>query len=1110
MAACPSCGFENAESAKFCSECGSRLDVSSTPQREERKVVTVVFADLVGSTARADQLDPEDVRAVLAPYHDRLRGELERHGGTVEKFIGDAVVGVFGAPVAHEDDPERGVRAALAIHEAIAELNEADPRLELEVRIGVHTGEALVSLGARPELGEAMVAGDVMNTAARLQSAAPPGGILVSEATHRGTDRAIEYDEAEPVTAKGKQAPIPVWRALAPRSGFGLDIGGAGRAPLVGRERELDVLLNALERARAAREPQLVTLVGVPGIGKSRLVYELYRTVEADQELITWRQGRSLPYGEGVAFWALGEIVKGQGGIHETDDENAAAEKLALAVRDLVSDEGEASWVERHLRTVVGLAGETSSGEGARDAAAAWRRFVEALAESRPTVLVFEDLHWADDGLLDFVDELVDWARDVPLLVVGTARPELLERRPGWGGGKRNAATLSLAPLTDDDTARLVGALLERSLLPAETQAELLAHAGGNPLYAEEFARMHAVGGGARVPDSLQAIVAARIDSLPADEKSLLQVASMLGKVFWTGALAALGASDGDELDVRLRALERKEFVRRERRSAMAGEEQYAFLHALIRDVAYGQLPRPERVERHVRAAEWIEGLARADDHADLVAHHFGAALSLATAAALPTTPFQERARHAFKRAGDRATRLAAFSAAIGHYRAAADLWPEDADGRADVLLGLGRALVFIEQRGEKELGEARELYAAAGDLEGAAEAERELSRLAWLNGDTGRSDEHLARAVTLLDGSPPSRVKAEVLLGVSGRHMLTEEFEEAIVVGEQALAIAEAVGDADARAGAMLNIGASQIRAVDWEDGISLMREATEFARESRSWQLIRGLGQLRDALFEHGDLEEAARLGAQGLDEARRAGHTAPAAWLTGELAHDLYHAGAWDQALEALESEFFFEGGHAQWFEAAAYQLRGTVRLARGERALAARDAERGLELARDARDQQMVHPALAFSATVQLELGNTSAAAEHADELLASWSARAGQDVRASWVVDLSLVLLRLGRGREFVTALTPVAGYSRWVEASLALADGRALVAAEIFAQMGSRPCTAAAQFEAGRALVAEGRRADASPPLEQAARFWRSVGATAYLNQTEELRAVAS
>jgi len=1106
MAACPSCGFENADGAKFCSECGTSLATAASAKREERKVVTVVFADLVGSTARAELLDPEDVRAILAPYHDRLRHELERHGGTVEKFIGDAVVGVFGAPVAHEDDPERAVRAALAIQEAIAELNEADAALELEVRVGVHTGEALVTLGARPELGEAMVAGDVMNTAARLQAAAPPGGILVGETTYRSTERAIEYADAAPVSAKGKQEPLPVWLAVSRRSAFGLDIGGAGRAPLVGRERELDALVDALERARVDREPQLVTLVGVPGIGKSRLVYELSRHVESLPDLIVWRQGRSLPYGEGVAFWALGEMVKGQAGIHESDDDATAAAKLGAAARDLMSDESEAAWAERHLRTLVGLALDGSGSPPAQheEAESAWRRFLEALADSRTTILVFEDLHWADDGLLDFVDELVDWARDVPLLVVGTARPELLERRPGWGGGKRNAVTLSLGPLSDVETARLVGVLLERSVLPAETQADLLGRAGGNPLYAEEFARMHALGGEDAVPDTLHAIVAARIDSLPADEKSLLQSGAVLGKVFWSGAIVALEESGSPRVRLGLRALERKEFVRRERRSAMEGEEQYAFLHALIRDVAYGQLPRASRAEKHRLAAEWIEGLGRPEDHADLVAHHYAAALDLSRAAGVASASFEESARLAFRRAGDRATRLAAFAPAARLYSAALELWPEDDLDRAQLLLDLGRARAFSERAGEEELVEARDLFEAAGNAEGSAEAERVRSQLAWLSGDTARANERIARAVELLEAAPPSRVKAEVLLGVSGRHMLNDDFARAIEVGEQALEIAEAVGDDHVRAGAMLNIGAARIRVIGWDSGIALMEEAVEVAREARSWQRFRGLGMLRDSTFEHGDLARAAELCRQGIEEARRAGHPEPERWLIGESAVDRYHAGAWDEAVETIEE--LAETHRDWWFVPALFQLRAAIRLARGERGPASHDATRALELSREALDPQMLYPSLATSARVALETGDRSTAAAHAEELLALWRTREGQEPRASWVVDLALVLSRLQRGRDFVEALAPAAGYSRWVEAALALADGRPSDAAELFADMGSRPSEATARMEAARSLAA----ADAVRQLESAASFWRPVGATAYVNEAEALLAAAS
>ena len=335
--------------------------------RRERKVVTVLFADLVGFTSRAESLDPEDVEAILRPYHQRLRDELERHGGTVEKFIGDAVMALFGAPVAHEDDPERAVRAALAIREWAEEAGD------LEVRIGITTGEALVSLDARPEAGEGMASGDVVNTAARLQAAAPTNGILVDETTYRATERAISFEDAEPVEAKGKAEPVPVFRVVERRALYGVDVQHGAATPLVGRQDELEALAAALARARKERRPQLVTLVGVPGIGKSRLVLELFRMVDEDLELITWRQGRSLPYGEGMAFWGLAEMVKGQAGILETDSAEEAGAKLRAATQDLIEEAGEGRWVETHLRPLVGIAGEADlEGKGQAEAFAAW------------------------------------------------------------------------------------------------------------------------------------------------------------------------------------------------------------------------------------------------------------------------------------------------------------------------------------------------------------------------------------------------------------------------------------------------------------------------------------------------------------------------------------------------------------------------------------------------------------------------------------------------------------------------------------------------------------------------------------------------------------------
>ncbi|HLK73937.1 MAG TPA: AAA family ATPase, partial [Streptosporangiaceae bacterium] len=759
MSVCPSCGHRNQPGAKFCSECGVVLAGDREPSYEERKVVTVLFADLVGFTSQAEQMDPEDVRALLSPFHARLRAELERFGGTVEKFIGDAVMALFGAPAAHEDDPARAVLAALAIRDWV----RAEERIQ--VRLAVSTGEALVTLGARPAEGEGMAAGDVVNTTARLQTAAPVNGILVGERAFRATREVIEYRAAPAVTAKGKREPVPAWEAVRARGGFGAEFWPAARATLVGRDRELGVLRDTLERVREERSVQLVTVAGVPGIGKSRLLHELWRTAGGDAKLINWRLGRSLPYGEGVTYWALAEMVKAQAGILESDTAGQAEAKLAAMTAEVVPGPADADWVLRHLRALAGLGGGAAPFGADRrgEAFAAWRHFAEALAESRPLVLVFEDLHWADDGLLDFVDYLADWAGGVPLLLVGSARPELLERRPSWGGGKPNALTLSLAPLSDQDTARLISSLTGRPVLDAGQQAALLARAGGNPLYAEQYLQMLAERGAGSelpVPDSVQAIIGARLDLLAPADKRLVQDAAVVGKVFWPGAVAALGGpARPGELDEGLHRLERKQFIRRERRSSVAGQTEYAFAHVLVRDVAYGQIPRAARAGKHLHAAGWIESMGRPDDHAEMLAHHYLRALDLARAvnqntgnqdtANQTTDGLAPRARPALEGAGDRALALNAFAAAAGFYRAALDLWPPDATPqRAGLAFRLALALGGAGEDGDgTALEQARAALAAAGDKARSAEAEARLAELWWLNGDRDRAVEHLGRA---------------------------------------------------------------------------------------------------------------------------------------------------------------------------------------------------------------------------------------------------------------------------------------------------------------------------------------------------------------------------
>jgi len=1110
MRTCPSCGIENADTAKFCSECGSALTAKSSARREERKVVTVVFADLVGSTARAERLDPEDVRAILAPYHDRLRAELERRGGTVEKFIGDAVVGVFGAPVAHEDDAERGVRSALAIQDAIAELNESNEALELEVRIGVNTGEALVSIDARPELGEAMVAGDVMNTAARMQSAAPPGGVLVGEATYRSTSRAIEYSDADPLIAKGKSEPIPVWAAVAPRSRFGVDVFQTGRASLVGRERELDLLVGALARVRAASEPQLVTLVGVPGIGKSRLVSELARIADEDDESIIWRQGRSLAYGEGVAFWALGEIVKAQIGILESDSVSEAATKLAAAVADLVPDV-ETAWLERHLRPLVGLGGESDGGEGLQaEAFSAWRRFFEALGERSPTVVVFEDLHWAEDGLLDFVDGLVERVAGVPLLVVCSARPELLERRPGWGGGKRNAYSISLAPLSNEETARLIAILLDRPVLAADQQAVLLQRAGGNPLYAEEYARMsEATPMLEEVPDTLQGVVAARIDALAPAEKELLQQASVLGKVFWTDGLAASLGLDEWDVDERLHTLERKEFVRRERRSAVADAKQYVFVHALVRDGAYGQMPRAARGQAHARVAEWIGSLPsdRAEDRAEMLAHHLIAAVEYGRAAGVDVTELLPKAAQAARDAGDRAWTLGAPGSALTLYEQSRSLDPNVGDDPY-LLLRLGRARFLMLGEGEEELERAARALEES-DPAAAAEAEVMRGEIVWQRGDQDSAFPYFERASASVAKLAPSRQKLYVVnqvarfLGLAGSH------SESLELAEQAITMAQDLNDEELLSD-VLNTRGIVRRALGEADGIVDIKRSLEIALELKSYRAARGYINLGSELHGFdGDVMEAAATYREGLGFVERLGVGLSRRWLVGNLAESSLHLGLWDEAMALAEGEIADPSPH--YMQQLCRIVRAHIRLARGDIPGAIEDVERAAEEARAIRDPQALVPALTTRAFCAVRTGDVAGGAAALDEL-ASAVGELGPaaGLAGSWVVELAFSLLELGRESELSAGKHQLGPQTPWREAAAALGRGELVPAADMMREIGSLTFEAHARLRAARQLSADGRRAEAAEQLGLALSFYRGVDASAALREGEALLAAAS
>jgi class 3 adenylate cyclase len=1097
---CPSCGKELQGEIAFCPYCGRRLAEAPAPAgREERKVVSVLFADLVGFTGRSEELDPEDVRALLAPYHDRLRSELERFGGTVEKFIGDAVMALFGAPVAHEDDPERAVRAALAIRDWAREQSE-----ELQLRVAVNTGEALVTLDARPTEGEAMAAGDVVNTAARLQAAAPLNGVLVGEQTYRATTEVFDYHEARSVQGKGKAEPIAVWEPLEARSRFGVDVSRRADTPLVGRGRELELLRSTLARVREERSSQLVTLVGVPGIGKSRLVVELLRAVDEDPELVRWRQGRSLPYGEGVTFWALSEIVKAEAGILENDASAEVADKLDRAIAQLTADASERQWLERSLRPLVGVAEEEPAGEA--ESVAAWRRFLELLAEERTLVLVFEDLHWADADLLEFVDQLVERVAGVPMLVLATARPELLQRRVGWGGGKPNALSLSLSPLSDEDTARLVGALLQRPLLEAHTQEELLSRAGGNPLYAEQYARILLEGGDvSELPETVQGIIAARLDSLSEGEKRLLQDAAVVGKVFWLGAVEAVDGLSRHDAEDLLHTLERKEFVQRARGSSVAGENEYVFRHLLIRDIAYSQIPRAARSLKHRQAAAWIESLGRPEDQAEMLAHHYLEALELAAVAGLDAAGLGESARLALRDAGDRAAGLYAIDAAERLYDAALRLWPEDDPERAQLLFRRAAPVRSLDGGDAERLAEARDALVAAGDRVRAAEAEMLLSLTFWMEGKRELGDEHGERAAALVEAAPVSRSSAWVVLRMASRASLVGDNERAMELASQGRALAEELDWDEGLCDALSLYGLGRVYLGDGAGLDDIARGIEIGVRAGAYGALLRAYNTQAVAHQILGDLDA-------GYDARREGGRLAEqiesanlVRWFDGVLIDHHYRRGDWDEA-KRMADEFLgeVEAGSPHYNAWQDWAVRALMRLARADTAGAVRDAERAREHGRAVADPQAVYFVLPACAYVFASAGDEERAIPLARELIDSL--RQGVDVQFAVInFPLFAVIARyLGLSQELAAAL---AGQrqTRWTAAVQAYAAGEFVRAAEILRKIGSRPDEAEARLRAAEQLAAEGCRAEADEQLKQALGFYRSVGATRYVGECEAL-----
>jgi class 3 adenylate cyclase/tetratricopeptide (TPR) repeat protein len=874
----------------------------------ERRLVSVLFADLVGFTTLSEHRDPEEVRELLSRYFERCRSLIERYGGTVEKFIGDAVMAVWGTPVAREDDAERAARAALALTSAVTALGEEVAMPELRVRAGVLTGNAAVELGAE---GEGMVLGDTVNTASRLQSIAEPGTVLVDDVTRRSSEAAIEYEDAGAHQVKGREQPVHAWRALRVVAG----VGGARRsvgleAPFVGRERELQTIIAVAEDTVENRTARLVTVTGEAGTGKSRLLWEFFKYIDGIEELRWWHQGRCLAYGEGVAYWALGEMVRARAGISEDDEPPVQHEKLRAAIERFVSDERERRLIEPRLAQLLGL--EQRSATEAADLFSGWRLFFERMATASPVILVFEDLQWADSGLLDFVDYLLEWSAEHPIFILALGRPELEPRRPGWG----TAIRLDLLPPS------AMHALLD-GLVPGlgdDVSARILERAEGVPLYAVETVRMLLDRGvlaqqGNRyavtspvsdldVPETLQALAAARLDNLDAGERKLLQDAAVLGISFFPAAVAAVSERPDGEVRRSLDALVDKQVLGREDDQRSGEQGQYHFLQALLRTIALSTLSRRDRKARHLAAAEYLgRAYGDATEIAEVLASHYLDAVE-ADPDARDADDIRGRARDTLATAGHRAVSMALGAEARRYFERAATL-ARDEPERAELLAEAGYAAARTADRdgARRLLGDAVTALDAAGREQ---EAGRTRMRLATVL----IADNRLEQAGELLDEAQRKLSDPPALAEIAARRaqvaFLTDDFDRAREQAELALSIADPrdLGPVVAEAAMTKAI------ALNYDDrlheGRALMELSLQVALDCDvADQALRGYYNLSDHRLLMGAPEEAAGLLARGLALARERGDRSWERDIQAQMTQGQMFRGEWDEAQSLSEA-------------------------------------------------------------------------------------------------------------------------------------------------------------------------------------------------------------
>jgi class 3 adenylate cyclase/tetratricopeptide (TPR) repeat protein len=1035
------------EDFAFCPACAAPL---VPPGRQEvRKTVTVVFCDVTGSTAMGERLDPESLRRVMSRYFAEMRTALERHGGTVEKFIGDAVMAVFGIPAIHEDDALRAVRAAVEMREALKALNkelERDHGVSLAARIGVNTGEVVAGDGS-----ETLVTGDAVNVAARLEQAAEPGTVLISRETLRLVRDAVVAEPVPPLEVKGKSEPRAAFRLLEEPAG----VAGVARrldSPMVGRERELARLRQTFEAAIADRSCQLFTILGTPGVGKSRLVEEFLGSLGEATVL----RGRCLPYGEGITFFPVGEVVKEAAGLEDFD----APEEIERKICAVLGTDGSA------CSTLAQLFAAAERDSSVEETFWAVRSFLEAVAQATPLAVVFDDIHWGEPTFLDLIEHITDWAREAPILVLCLARPDLLDERVGWGGGKFNATTISLEPLSDDECGDLIGNLLGRASLPEEARDRILAAAEGTPLFVEETLSMLIDDGllardgerwvatgelsDLRVPPTIQALLAARLDQLTADERAAIQRAAVCGKQFHVGAVGALLEADGREVRPILMSLVRRDLIRPDR-SMLAGEDAFRFRHQLIRDAAYEAAPKALRAELHERYADWLEdvGEARVEEFEEILAYHLEQAHRLLSALGpldeagrdlglRAATHYAASARRASDRSDDRA--------AATLFRHAADLLPEDHPDRPRALYDVGRASLrgLDPPVASAALSEAVAAAAASGQrsIEWMARIDRGLVQLnvdpIGFTSDDLRAELAAARAELEVGGD--DEALTVVWMGLANVEWMPCRFDAARDAAIRAVEHARRTGDRSLVMDSMtLKLATELLGSTSPAEGWPSLEEAvTELGREglighvvlvqeacfhAMTGDFIRARERIREAeaLAERfgsdmwasaicefgghveemaGDQEAAARSFREEYEFHRRTGDEGHGSTSAAYLAVALCRLGRFDEAEELATMARATGADDDLATQASARSAQALVRSARGEPEEARRLAREAVDLYAGAQSPWFYGDTLMVLSEVSRAAGLREEAAEAGRGALAAFERKGNEPGAAS--------------------------------------------------------------------------------------------------------------